>query len=100
MTQELVTFVARIKAKRGREAEVKQELLKLIAPTRAEAGCVSYDMHVSLENPAQFLFYETWKSQKDIDAHFETPHLKSVLAKVSDSLAEPPELTRWQKIVS
>ena len=96
--EQKITFVAKIKSKSGREAQVKSELLKLIQPTRAEAGCLSYDMHESLDEPGLFLFYENWKTKKHIDAHFETLHVRSILAAVSDLLASPPELTSWKLI--
>ena len=96
--EQKITFVAKIKSKPGKEAQVKSELLKLIQPTRAEAGCLSYDMHELLAEPGLFLFYENWKTKKDIDAHFKTPHVLSVLANVSDLLALPPELTSWKLI--
>ena len=39
-----VTVVARIRAKPGKEERVQRELLKLLAPTRAEKGCVNYEV--------------------------------------------------------
>ena len=38
--------------------------LKLIDITRAEEGCINYDLHQDNENPAHFLFYENWKSRE------------------------------------
>lgn len=92
-----ITFVAHIKAKPGKEAEVRSELEKLIAPTRAEKGCIQYDFHSSMENPGEFLFYEIWKSQKDIDLHFQTEHVTKAFAKLGSLFSEAPKLTRWQK---
>ena len=40
-----LTIVANIYAKAGRIDFVKAELLKLIEPTRAEEGCLNYDLH-------------------------------------------------------
>jgi quinol monooxygenase YgiN len=48
--------VARIKAKPGQEARVRSRLALLLGPTRAEKGCLNFDMHVSTENPGEFLF--------------------------------------------
>ena len=36
---------------------VKSELLKLIDITRAENGCINYDLHQDNENKNLFLFY-------------------------------------------
>jgi len=92
-----LTFVARMRAKPGQEARLRAELQRLVAPTHAEAGCLSYDLHISQSDPAMFLFYETWRSQADLDAHFETPHLKALVKILPEMLEGEMELTKWTK---
>ena len=98
MENQKVTVVARIKAKLGKEAQAKQELLKLLSPTRAEAGCINYDMHQSLDNQAQFLFHENWTNQGELNKHLETPHLMNFLNQADQLLAEPVEITLWKQV--
>ncbi len=98
MENQKVTVVARIKAKLGKEAQAKQELLKLLSPTRAEAGCINYDMHQSLDNQAHFLFHENWTNQGALNKHLETPHLKNFLNQADQLLAEPVEITLWKQV--
>jgi len=54
--------------------EYKQELinmsLKLIPPSRKEAGCISYSFLEDQENLGNFLFFERWQNQEAIDTHF------------------------------
>lgn len=57
-----LTIVANIFAKQDSIELVKSELMKLIDTTRAEEGCIDYDLHQNNENPAHFLFYENWQS--------------------------------------
>jgi quinol monooxygenase YgiN len=97
MSQPL-TVIARMRAKAGQEARLKLELIKLLAPTRAEAGCIGYDLHQSQTDPALFVFYETWKSQADVDAHFATPHLQAVLKIAPEMLDGALDLTTWTKL--
>ncbi len=52
-----LTIVAKIEAKSDKVELVKAELLKLIAPTRKEAGCIQYDLHQDNSNPAVFVFF-------------------------------------------
>lgn len=56
-------------------AEYRQSLEALIAPTRREQGCLLYDLHQNLHNPAHFIFYEIWQSQAMLDAHTASDHL-------------------------
>ena len=100
MANKSVTVLARIKAKGGMEERVKQELLALVAPTRAEAGCINYDLHQSADDPTLFMFYENWKSKEDLDQHMEMPYLKALAEKGGELFAAPVELTLWEKISS
>ena len=93
-----LTLIARMRAKSGQEQRLRAELQRLVAPTRAESGCIGYDLHVSQNDPALFLFYETWKSLADLDAHFETPHLKALAKILPEMLEGEMELTQWTKL--
>lgn len=98
MAQEKVTVVATIKAKAGMEDTVMAAIEALIAPTRAEAGCINYDLHQSPEDPSAFMLYENWVSKKDLDEHLAMPYLQDFLAKADDLLAEPVGIALWQMI--
>ena len=98
MAEGKVTVIARIKAKADRAQRVKEELLKLLAQTRAENGCINFDMHQGATDPAQFLFHENWTSEAALKAHFETPHIKTWLKQAEELLAEPLEVTLWNRI--
>ncbi|PIQ86995.1 MAG: antibiotic biosynthesis monooxygenase [Candidatus Omnitrophica bacterium CG11_big_fil_rev_8_21_14_0_20_45_26] len=100
MKDKPITVVARIRAKQGKEAQVREALLGLVGPTHAEAGCLQYDLHQSKLDPALFLFYENWSSQKALDQHFKTPHLLALGAKADVLFAEPVSITAWEMISS
>lgn len=98
MEQKKLTVLARIKAKRGREEEVKKELKALIEPTRSESGCINYDLHQTVDDPSVFMFYENWRSKEDLDRHMETPHFKAWSEKAADLIDGPPDVTLWHII--
>ena len=93
-----LTLIARMRAKSGQEARLWQELQRLVAPTRAEAGCITYDLHRSQTDPALFMFYENWKSQADLDAHFETQHFKAFIRILHEMLEGEMDLSKWTKL--
>ncbi|NOH49345.1 antibiotic biosynthesis monooxygenase [Vibrio rotiferianus] len=70
-----LTIVANIIAKTDQVELVKAELLKLIDVTRAEEGCINYDLHQDNENPAHFTFYENWESRELWRTHMDNEHL-------------------------
>lgn len=75
-----LTIVASITASADKIALVKAELEKLVPITRAEAGCIQYDLHQDNGNPAHFLFYENWESRELWQTHMNARHLKDYMA--------------------
>ena len=94
-----LTIVVRIKAKPGKEGRVKRELIKLLAPTRAEPGCINFDLHQAVDDASLFLVHENWVSEEDLKQHFEMPYLQAWLAEAESLLDMPMELTRWHRVV-
>lgn len=75
-----LTIVANIIAKPDNIDLVKAELIKLIDVTRAEEGCVQYDLHQDHSNPAHFMFYENWTSRDLWQVHMGNEPLKQYMA--------------------
>jgi quinol monooxygenase YgiN len=95
MSQEIVSVIAQIRAKQGSEERLQQELTALVGPSRAEKGCINFDLHRAAEDRGLFFFYENWSSKVDLDKHLEEPHIKVFLSKTDDLLAEPIAATFW-----
>ena len=93
-----VTVVATFKAKPGKQATVREAIEAVIAPTRAEPGCINYDLHQSTEDPDLFMLYENWTSKKDLDEHLAMPYLKDLIAKADAMLAEPIGIALYRMI--
>jgi quinol monooxygenase YgiN len=95
MDHKNLIVVARVKARAGKEEELRRELSGLVGPTRSEPGCISYDLHRSVEDPNVFMFYEKWRSREDLDRHLEKAYLKAWINKSVDLLDGPTEVTLW-----
>lgn len=83
-----LTIVANIKASADKIDLVKSELVKLIEVTRAEKGCINYDLHQDNENPAHFMFYENWESRELWQLHMDNEHLAEYRAATEGAIAE------------
>ncbi|MBR9728547.1 putative quinol monooxygenase [Shewanella intestini] len=81
-----LTIVANIVAKADKIELVKSELLKLIEVTRAEEGCINYDLHQDHENPAHFMFFENWQSRDLWQVHMNNQHLADYVAATQDAV--------------
>ena len=95
---EMLTVIAYVQAKAGQEARVKQTLEGLIAPTRAEVGCINYDLFQSDSDPTLFVFYENWKNDADLDRHAQTPRIKASGGLLTGLLQEPVKITKWRTV--
>lgn len=80
-----LTIVANIRTKPEHAEQVRAELEKLIPITRAEGGCLQYDLHRDNEDPAHFMFYETWASREQWQTHMNAPHLAAYM-KATDGM--------------
>ncbi len=92
-----VTVIAVIRALPGNEAAVRTSLVQLVAPTRAEAGCLNYDLHVDIEDPNRFVFNENWESQEHLDRHLQTEHIAANRERIGN-LIEGVEMKRFEPI--
>lgn len=86
--RDLLTVIANMKAKPGKEQELRQALEALIEPTSREDGYVNYDLHQAVDDPGVFYFYENWESEAALDAHLATPHLEQFIGVMDDLLDE------------
>jgi quinol monooxygenase YgiN len=98
MSSPLLTIVARIKAKPGMEEQMRQSLLGVLAPTRAESGCITFDLLIDKNDPTIFVLYENWKDQATLDAHFQQPYVKQVTKAYEEMSAEPLEVMWLEKV--
>jgi quinol monooxygenase YgiN len=87
MSHQQVTLIATLRAKPGFERRLGELLLPMVEPSRAEPGCLNYDVHQSDRDPAVWVIYENWRSRADLDAHFQLPHFLKLAAELPAVLA-------------
>jgi quinol monooxygenase YgiN len=94
-----ITINAILKAKPGKEEQLRSELLKVIGPSRAEEGCLNYSLHESTENKSTFVFYETWKDEASLKSHIESVHYNQYRQNI-ETLIEQRDVYRLKMIDS
>ncbi len=67
-----VTFIA----KEGDEAKMKELLSAMVEPSKAEDGCIFYEIFQYKENPRKFMAVETWRDETALEGHKNSPHYK------------------------
>jgi quinol monooxygenase YgiN len=89
---EPLPIIAVLTAKAGQRDALKRALKTLIVPSRAEPGCLNYNVFQLHNNPDMFYVYETWKGQQALDAHVALEHFQAFAEQMDTLLAEPLEL--------
>jgi len=54
--------------------EAARTLRPLRDASRAEPGCITFDVARSTEDPNVFVLYEEWRDQAALDEHYTTEH--------------------------
>lgn len=72
----MIIVIARLVMKPGERDKVLPAARICIEKTRAEAGCLEYDLHASTTEPDQLVFVERCESREALTAHSKQPHLK------------------------
>ena len=98
MSQNLLIVVAEMTAQSGKEDDLRRKLTGFVAPTRAENGCVQYDLHESEQHPGHFLFFERWASAQALETHLASPHIATVLPGLTSILAQPARISKLRQI--
>ena len=91
-------FIVRFEPLPGKEAEFREELLRVNEPSRAEAGCLRIDVFESLRKPVVFAIYSEWVDEASFEFHATLPHTVRFLAAAEKILTHPVEGLRLRRI--
>jgi len=95
MTENGIRVVARLTARADKIDALRSLLLGLLEPTRAESGCIRYELLHNLSDPADFTFVEEWTGEEALQAHFNTEHLLDARSRFPDLLAAEADIRTY-----
>jgi quinol monooxygenase YgiN len=67
-------FIVRFEPLPGKEAEFRQAMLRNLAPTRAEAGCLAIHIFETIREPLVFSIHSEWVDEAAFELHARLPH--------------------------
>jgi len=94
----MIVFMATLRTRPETADQVAAALTQLAVVTRAEPGCLSYQVHRSTEDPTLLVTVEEWNSPEDIQRHFEMPYVKDLVAQAPALLAAEPEFRSFARL--
>ena len=90
-----IIVLASFYPKKDKNNEVKEIILSMISPTRAEEGNELYNFYEEKNNEdksTSFHLFEIYKDTKALDFHRNTSHYKNYRSKIVDLLEKPIEV--------
>ena len=84
-----VTVVAQYRVDSENVATVREALRKMVAPSRAEPGCLAYDVYVDPRDDSLVVLVERYVDDSAFQAHLNSGHFDTlvrgtVLPRLSD----------------
>ena len=93
-----VFIFARFHARPDRGSAVAEALLEVVAPSRAEPGCLSIRAFRSIRDSQLFYIHSRWKDEAAFESHAGRPHTVRFLERVELLIDHPLDVTRAEQI--
>jgi quinol monooxygenase YgiN len=91
-------FLVRFEPLPGKEMEFREELLRVVGPSRAEAGCLAIHAFESLREPFVFAIHSEWADEAAFELHVQLPHTVRFLGAAEKLLPHPVQGLRTREI--
>lgn len=95
----MLTVVAKIRIKSGREGEAERALGDMIAYVRsAEPGTRRYALHRAVGDPTTLLMYEQYADQAALDTHGTSERIQQLFAALGPLLDGQPSIEMYEQV--
>jgi len=97
----VLTVVAKIYPKTGREGEVEALLVKMAAAVRQhEPDCLVYRPHRSASEPTTFYFYEQYRTDAAFELHRTAAHLAGYRGEMKEMVGRASEIEIYRSLTA
>ena len=93
-----VHFLVRFEPLPGNEMAFREELLRVVEPTRAEIGCLAIHVFESLREPFVFAIHSEWADEAAFELHVQLAHTLRFLGAAKELLSHPVQGLRSREI--
>ncbi|MEZ5735591.1 MAG: putative quinol monooxygenase [Novosphingobium sp.] len=87
--------IAEIRAQDGKSVELGEALTALVPPTRAEPGCLGYDL--AFGSNGEWVMIEEWRDGQALAEHYEQPYVVEFLGRIGDLVAGEPNVRSYTR---
>ncbi|MDR2966482.1 MAG: antibiotic biosynthesis monooxygenase [Methanobacteriaceae archaeon] len=80
----MLIVLAKVTSKDGMKNEIINEAKSLIDDTRAEKGCIDYNLYDPIVGENTLLFVEKWEGKEFLESHLKQDHFIKFESAIED----------------
>ena len=93
------TITISLRAKQGKEEDLKKTLTQLITPCREEKGCLDYHIVQKTDDPRNFLAFMVYENEGAYQRHVDRPMIQDLRENLLPPLIdEGPDFKDWRDL--
>ncbi|MCO5387706.1 MULTISPECIES: putative quinol monooxygenase [Desulfosporosinus] len=89
----MIKVIAKLTIKEDKIEELKSIIPELVAETRKEDGCLSYQLFQDVKNKKMLSFVEDWESNEALQRHMNSKHFQEAMPKIAELQEKEMELS-------
>ncbi len=89
----MIIVLAKATSKDGMKNKILNEAKSLIDATRAENGCIEYNLYDPIDSEDTLLFVEKWKGKEFLGSHLKQDHFIKFGSDIEDYLAKDLDIS-------
>jgi quinol monooxygenase YgiN len=94
------SMIVQFKVKRDQVDAVMAAAKKAVPASRAEKGCIVYDVQQNLEDATEIFVLETWRDAKALQFHAGTEHFAEFIKVIQPAVEEAPQMRLTKAAIS
>lgn len=91
----MILVTATLNLMPGRQTALMPLVKSLIAQSRLDPGCFSYDLYQKADQPEIFMLQEEWQDLAALEHHFQQPHFKTFAIEAGKFLTSTPLIRQF-----
>ena len=95
----MIKVVAKHYAQTDKMEKILELCKELVAETRKEKGCITYEVFLNVNDPSIYTMIEEWESQENLDAHMQSEHFKRIIPVIGEYLTKDTEVDIYKKVM-
>jgi quinol monooxygenase YgiN len=86
-----VTLLLEVRAKPGKEAELKAFIASTVTASRNDPGNIDYEPHEVEGQPGTFIIFERWDTREALEGHLKAPRRQELAPHLMELLDGPAD---------